>query len=302
MTILRSLLFVPGNRPNMLEKALGLEPDAFIPDLEDSVPWEEKPQAREVTASYLERLAATGRPVVPRVNALETGLLEEDLEAVVGPHVFGVSVGKVRSPQDVLAVARLLQRLELRRGLPVGSVRLIPWVETAQAIVRAYEVAAASPRVVAVAFGVEDFTLDMGIEKTETEEELAYARAAVCVAARAAGVLALDAPYFAFRDPEGLRRSARKARALGFRGKFAIHPAQISIINEAFSPSQEELRRARQVVEAFQEARRRGHGSTSLEGQVVDVPVYLRALQTLRAAGEAVPDSPELHEPQEEVS
>jgi citrate lyase subunit beta/citryl-CoA lyase len=284
MTALRSLLFVPGNRPNMLEKALGLAPDAFAPDMEDSVPLEEKANARDVTASFLSRLAASGPLVIPRVNSLDTGLIEDDLAAVVGPHIFGVSVGKVRSAEDIHQVSSIIRRQEKKAGLEAGAVKLIPWLETAAAVVNAYAICRASPRIVAVAFGAEDFTNDMGIQRTEDDSEVAYPRSAVCVAARAADVLALDTPYFSFRDPEGLRRNALSAKKYGFKGKFAIHPAQIEIINEAFSPSPDELEHARRVVAAFEEAERAGRGSTSLDGKVIDVPVVKRARQLLELA------------------
>ena len=284
MGVLRSLLFVPGNQARMLERASGLKPDAFIPDMEDSVPIDEKANAREVTASYLARLAASGSPVIPRVNALDTGLLDDDLKAVVGEHIFGVSVGKIDTPDDIAVISAKLDALERGAGIAVGIVRLVPWIETAMAIVNLYEICRASPRIVGVAFGAEDFTNDMGIERTESEAETFFARNAISVAARAADVLALDTPYFSFRDPDGLRENARTARQYGFKGKFAIHPAQIDIINETFSPSAAEIEHARRVVEAFEEAARRGRGSTSLDGKVVDVPVVKRAQATLELA------------------
>ena len=284
MSVLRSLLFVPGNQARMLERASGLKPDAFIPDMEDSVPIDEKANAREVTASYLARLAASGSPVIPRVNALDTGLLDDDLKAVVGEHIFGVSVGKIDTPNDIAVISAKLDALERGAGIAVGSVRLVPWIETAMAIVNLYEICRASPRIVGVAFGAEDFTNDMGIERTESEAETFFARNAISVAARAADVLALDTPYFSFRDPDGLRENARTARQYGFKGKFAIHPAQIDIINETFSPSAAEIEHARRVVEAFEEAARKGRGSTSLDGKVVDVPVVKRAQATLELA------------------
>lgn len=284
MQVLRSLLFVPGNRANMLQKATGSKPDAFIPDLEDSVPTDEKTEARNVTASHLDKLAQTGRRVIPRVNSLETGLLEEDLAAVVGPHVYGVSVGKISTPADVAAVEGVLENLEARAGLQAGHVKLVPWIETALAIVKAYEICAASPRIVGVAFGAEDLTHDMEIERREDDAEVGYARNVMCVAARAAGVLALDTPYFGFRDPEGLKRNAQASRGIGFKGKFAIHPAQVDLINSAFSPSDAEVAHARRVVAAFEEAERQGRGSTSLDGQVVDVPVVKRARALLEVA------------------
>lgn len=284
MVVLRSLLFVPGNRANMLEKALGFAPDAYVPDMEDSVPAEEKANARGVTASFLARLAATGRLVVPRVNSIDSGLMEEDLEAVVGPHIYGVSVGKVRSADDIKYISAVIERLERRAGVQPGSTRLVPWLEVAKAIVNAYDICIASPRIVGVAFGAEDFTNDMGIPRSEDDSEVAYPRSVVCVAARAADVLALDTPYFSFRDPEGLRKNALASRKQGFKGKFAIHPAQVDIINEAFSPSAEEIEYARRVVAAFEEAERQGRGSTSLDGKVIDVPVVKRARQVLEVA------------------
>ena len=284
MTILRSLLFVPGNTPRMLDRALVLRPDAFVPDLEDSVPSDEKANARSVTASYLERLAATGRPVIPRVNSMDTGLLEEDLAAMVGPHIFGVSVGKIDSPADVDEVARLLQRLELKAGLAIGAVKIVPWIESARAIVNVYDICASNDRIVAVSLGGEDYTNDMEIERRDDDRELAYPRSAIAIAARAAGVLALETPFFAFRDPEGLRENSHASRVHGLRGRFAIHPAQIDIINQVYSPSEAQVEHARRVISAFEEAEQQGRGSTSLDGKVVDVPVVKRAQALLELA------------------
>lgn len=286
MTILRSLLFVPGNAPRMLERALGLAPDAFIPDMEDSVPWDEKANAREVVASHLARLAETGKPVIPRVNSLDSGLLAEDLAAVVCPHVYGVSVGKVDDVDILNAACALIADAESRAGLESGSVRLVPWIESASAIVNAYEICRASDRIVAVALGAEDFTNDMEIERRDDDAELAYPRSVIAVAARAAGVLALDTPYFAFRDADGLRENSRLSCGVGFRGRFAIHPAQIETINEVYSPSADQIDRARREIEAFEEAASVGRGSTSLDGKVVDVPVVKRAQALLDLARE----------------
>ena len=284
MSALRSLLFVPGNQPRMLDRASNLTPDAFIPDMEDPVPDAEKANARTITAAHLDSLAANGVAVIPRLNSLDTGILDHDLAAVVGPRIYGVSVGKINSPADIALISAKLDALERKAGLEIGNTKLLPWIETAQAIVNVYDICAASPRVIAAAFGAEDFTNDMGIERAEDESETAYARSAIAIAARAANVLALDTPYFSFRDPDGLRRNAQAARQIGFKGKFAIHPAQIDIINETFSPSPAELAQARRVVEAFQEAERIGRGSTSLDGKVVDVPVVKRAQALLDLA------------------
>lgn len=268
----------------MLEKGLRSAADALVPDLEDSVPSQEKASARRSVAEFLPALFATGRLVIPRVNALDTGLLEEDLAAVVGTHVSGVSIGKIQGPQDIATASNILGMIEKKAGVTVGEIKLVPWIESAKAIVHAYEICKASPRVIAVGFGAEDFTHDMGIERQADDSEIEYARNVVCLAARAADVLALDTPYFRFRDAEGLRRDALAARRRGFKGKFAIHPAQIDIINEVFSPSAAEIEHARRVVAAFAQAERQGRGSTSLDGEVVDVPVVKRARALLEIA------------------
>ncbi len=282
--ILRSLLFVPGNTPRMLDRAASLEPDAFVPDMEDSVPWDEKANARAITSERLPKLRAGGVPVIPRINSLDTGLLADDLAAVIGRGVFGVSVGKMNNPRDVALVVDALESAERASGVPLGSTRLLPWIESAEAVVKAYDICRSSDRIVAVALGAEDFTNDMEIERRDDDAELAYARSAIAVAARAAGKLALDTPFFAFRDPDALRANSLASRGVGFRGRFAIHPAQIDIINEVYSPSAQELERARREIEAFEAAAAVGRGSTSLDGKVVDVPVVKRAQALLDRA------------------
>jgi citrate lyase subunit beta/citryl-CoA lyase len=284
VTILRSLLFVPGNKANMLEKAVGLAPDAFVPDMEDSVPAGEKANARATIASFLPRLAALGNPVIPRVNARDTEWFEADVAAVVGPAIYGISVGKVRTAADISAISQVLDAHERRTGLPRGQLKLVPWIETAEAIVNCNAICRASDRIVAVAFGGEDFTNDMGIERLADESQVAYARQLLCITARAAHVLALDTPYFKLRDPDGLRLNSLHAKSIGFKGKFAIHPEQLDTLNECFSPSPAEVAHAERIVAAFEEAERRGRGSTSLEGWVIDVPVVKRARALLDLA------------------
>ncbi len=284
MKALRSLLFVPGNRPDMLGKAHSFPADVLVPDMEDSVPISEKAKARKIIASALPDLAKAGQTLFPRPNALDTGLLENDLATIVGPHIEGVTVGKVSSAWEVGQIVSIIRRLEQRAGLPAGHVKLIPWIETARAIVNSYEICAASPRVVAVAFGAEDLTNDMEIERTDAGTELVYPRSVIAVAARAARVIALDTPYVNFRDPDGHRRDINEARRLGFRGKFAIHPSQVEDINAMFAPSEEEIDYAGRVVAAFEEAEAAGRGSTSLDGKMIDVPVVRRARALLTQA------------------
>ena len=278
---LRSLLFVPGNRESMLRKAAGTRPDVFVPDLEDSVPSHEKGNAREIVRRTLGLLVETGQPVFPRLNGIDTAWLEEDVLALVGPEIQGVSVGKIRTPDDIRRIDALLARAERGRGLEVGRIKLIPWIETAAAVLDALRIATASDRIVALAFGAEDLTLDMGIRRSSDDSEVSVARSLTCLAAAAAEVAALDTPFFAFRDLAALERNSEESRRIGFRGKFAIHPGQLATIQRIFSPSPEELEEARRVIAAFEEAAKGGRGATSLDGRVVDIPVVARARAVL---------------------
>jgi citrate lyase subunit beta/citryl-CoA lyase len=282
---MRSLLFIPGNKDNMLAKAVGLQPDVLVPDMEDSVPDGEKAAARETIARWLPQLAAHGARLLPRINALGTEWFRDDLAAVVAPGVFGITIGKVDSAEDIRAIDDQLELAERAAGLPAGKLRLVPWIESALGIVNAFAICAASPRIAGAAFGGEDFANDLGVERLDDESNMVYARSAVCTAARAAGVPALDTPWFLFRDDGGLRASSLTARRLGFKGRFAIHPAQIGTINDCFSPSTAEIAEAERIVAAFAAAEARGSGSTSLDGRVIDVPVVKRARALLAQAG-----------------
>ena len=284
MQPIRSLVFVPGNRANMLERARSFDADIIMVDLEDSVPPGEKVAARVMAREWVPALRAEGKRVMVRVNSLDTGLTRAELETVVCPELHGVSLGKVESVRDIRTLDGLLSPLEAAAGLEIGSLCVIPWVETARAVWDARAIAEASPRVAAIAFGAEDFTNDMGIERTDTGEEVAVPRAWVPVAARAGDVGALDSPFVRFRDPDALREDARRARTMGYTGKFAIHPAQLEIINETFSPSPEEIEYARRVVEAWDAAEATGRGSLALDGRMVDVPVVKRAQNLLALA------------------
>ena len=286
MEVLRSLLFVPGNRPNMLRKSINFSPDAYVPDLEDSVPDGEKDNARNLVVSYIPKLANVGPLLIPRVNPRDTGLMKLDLAAVICPSTFAISVGKVRNADDVIEISKLVGIQEERAGLKHGHIKLLIWIEIAVAVVNAYEICSASQRTIAVAFGAEDFTNDMGVERTDDDSEVSYPRSVVAVAARAAGIQALDTPYVKFKDGNGLKDDASNARKIGYKGKFAIHPSQIDIINSAFSPSVEEIREARRVIDSFVDAERLGKGSTSLEGKMIDIPIVKRAKATIARANQ----------------
>ncbi len=287
MELIRSLVFVPGNRANMLERAKSFDADIIMVDLEDSVPPGEKVNARAMAREWVPVLRAEGKRVMVRVNSLDTGLTRAELEAVVSPDLHGISLGKVESVRNIRTVDSLLSPLEAAAGMEVGTLRIIPWIETAKAMWDARAIAESSLRVVAIAFGAEDFTNDMGIERTDMGEEVSVPRAMVPIAARAGDVGSLDSPFVRFRDPDALRDDAHRARRMGYTGKFAIHPAQLEIINETFSPSDEEIEYARRVMEAWDAAESGGRGSLALDGRMVDVPVVKRA-QNLLALAESI--------------
>ena len=187
MEIMRSLLFVPGNRRDMQEKAVSFTADILVPDMEDSVPVGEKSAARNVISDMLPVLAQAGHRLVVRVNALDTGWLEEDLAAAVSPHTYGVNVGKVENAWDVQEVDKIIAGVEAKAGLDRGHIRLVLFLESALAMVNAYSICAASPRVVAVAFGAEDYTVDMEVKRTPEGDEVYMPRAMVAIAAKAGG-------------------------------------------------------------------------------------------------------------------
>lgn len=281
---IRSILFVPAVRPRFIEKAPTVGADAVCVDLEDSVAPGDKVAAREGLREILPAMPRTGYKLLVRVNGLDTGLLEEDLAATIGPHLDGISLPKANSPAVVQQVDAYLTFLEKTRALPLGQVRILPWIESAQAVSGAHEILRASERITAAQFGAEDFTADMGIQRTRGSEEFAWARAATAVACRAAGVWALDTPQPDFKDMDHLREDAAFARSIGYGGKYCIHPDQVAVVNEVFGPTAEELEWAHKVVEVYREGEAKGLGAVSIDGEMIDRPVLVRAERLLEWA------------------
>jgi len=271
----------------MIYKASTLGADAIILDLEDAVPLAEKETARIFVKDSIEQVAAGGVQVFVRTNAFTTGLAEEDLNWAVQADLDGIVLPKAESKDDVLETEKLIAVLEKERELEPGGLVIVPTLETARGVMNAYEIAAASHRVVAVAFGAVDFTREMGINLSKEGTELFYARSHIAVTARAAEVQAIDTPWIDVADREGLVRDSERGRQLGFRGKLLIHPSQIEPVNKIFSPSEDEVEYARKVVEAFSEAEAKGVGAISLDGKMIDVANFRQA-QDLIALAEAI--------------
>jgi citrate lyase subunit beta/citryl-CoA lyase len=284
MMLLRSLLFTPGNNLRMIAKGGALRADAVILDLEDAVPPDDKETARLFVRDSVPDAGRRGSKVFVRINAPSTGLSGEDLKWCVQPGLAGIMLPKSEGAEDVASLAAELEKLEAERGLEKGSLGILPLVESARGLVNAAAVAAASPRVRAVAFGGVDFTRDMGVALTAEGTELLVPRATLAIAARAAGVAALDTPCIDVGDPARLAAEARTARGLGFRGKLLIHPSQVGPVNEAFSPTAAEAAAARRIVEAFEKARAAGSGAIALDGKMIDQANYLQAKDLLSLA------------------
>lgn len=287
MRLLRTMLFTPGNNMRMIQKAGTLGVDAIILDLEDAVPTVDKETARIFVRDSIEDLSVKGSDLLVRVNALTTGLTEQDLEWVVQKGLVGVVLPKVESRDDLLEIARLMDQQEKKKGIEPASQVLIPILETAKGVLNAHEITIASRRVIAVAFGAIDFARDMGISLSREGTELLYARSRIAISARAAGVQAIDTPWIDIADKEGLVQEAKMARQLGFRGKLLIHPSQIEPVNQVFSPSESQVEYAKKVVEAFQRAEARGLGAISLEGKMIDIANFRQA-EELIALAEAI--------------
>jgi citrate lyase subunit beta/citryl-CoA lyase len=286
-SLLRTILFVPGNKPRMLDKARALPADAVILNLEDGVPLAEKASAR---AAIREALVAGsyGPQAILRVNAWGSGLVEDDLRGAFARTVDAVCLSKVECAADVEQLAQTLAQLEADEGLPPGSLPIDVMVETALGVLNAYDIAR-SPRVRALFLGGEDLALDLGAIRTRGGKELAHARAHLVLAARAAGALAIDTIYTDLADLDGLYAEARAARELGYSGKLIVHPAQIEPVQRAFAPSEGEVVRARRILEAFEAAEARGDGVIALDGQMIDAPVVARAREIVALGGATEP-------------
>jgi citrate lyase beta subunit len=289
----RSLHFVPGGNERMIEKALGLPADGLILDLEDAVTPDRKAATRPVVRRWLETLDFGGRERWVRMNPIFTEYGEADLEETIAGRPDGYIVPKPRRADDVRRIVAVLERLEQRHGLPFGSTRIIPIAtETPEGLLDIREIAAASPRIAAISWGIEDLSAAMGLPRTRDADGRyldipRYARVMCAVAAAAAGVEAIDTVYTDIPDIEGLRRECREGVAMGFAGKISIHPGQIEPINQEFTPSRADAEDAVALIAAFEQHRQRGAGAFAWKGQMMDMPHLTRAQKIAERARRA---------------
>jgi citrate lyase subunit beta/citryl-CoA lyase len=283
---LRSFLFAPGNHARRVEKLFALGADVAILDLEDAVAIAEKIATRAVVVAALQRPRQSLAYV--RVNAVDTEWCFDDIRAVVGPWLDGIVLPKAESAAALVKVDAWIADAERATALPLGQLDLLPIVETARGIENAVEIAAATPRVRRLAFGGGDYTHDLDLIWTPEEHELAYARAKLTHASRVAGIEPpIDTVVLQVKDLERFRRSARNGRGMGFHGKLCIHPDQVAVCNEAFTPSIAEVEQARAVVAAFVAAEAQGLASIQLNGQFIDYPIVDKARRIVALAERA---------------
>ncbi|HLQ34915.1 MAG TPA: CoA ester lyase [Chloroflexota bacterium] len=283
MDFMRSLMFVPGHRQRMIDKALASAADVLFLDVEDGVPPAEKDLARETIASSLRTVAEQppqGRHPLRfvRINAIGHERMHADLSTVLGPGLEGLCLPKVEYADQIREVDGLLAQPD-----PKGEIRYIASIESALGLINAAQIAAASPRMAGLMFGAEDFSKDLGLPTLRVAEasELLYARSAIIMAATAAHIQSIDGVWPDIQDPDGLLKDSLQARRLGFTGKSLIHPGQIEIVNNVFRPDEGEVEYAQRVIAAFEEGQARGDGAIALGGQLIDLPIVDRARRTL---------------------
>ncbi len=284
MRAMRSMLYIPGNAPGMIQNATVFGADMVMIDLEDAVALSEKDAARDMTAGFLRSYDFGDLPVIVRINGADTPFFEADLEAIVPLSPFAIRLPKCQDAHDVAKADARMGEIEKRAGLPVGSVPIHAMLESALGIENAYAVATACSRVKALTLGGQDLTADLGIQKTRDGWEFFYARSRVVMAAKAAGIDAFDTVWTDFNDPEGLFLEAKQIVELGFTGKAAIHPSQVEIIHRAFRPDAREVLKAERIVTAATEAERQGRGVVAVDGKMVDGPIIVRARHLLALA------------------
>ena len=292
--LLRSWMFVPGDRQKMIDKAVALPVDAILLDIEDGVAPAAKETARKQIAESLDRIAVEKKENPSyrtparyvRINAVGHERMNADVEYVIRPALEGLAVPKVETPDQVNVVEKILDEREPKMGMVRGSVRLLLALESPRGLFNAYAIATSSPRVIGLMFGAEDFSRELSLPLRREGEavDLIYARSAMVTAAAAAHVQAVDGVWPNFQDMEGLKKFALQSRRLGFSGMSLIHPAQINEVNAAFRPTAEEVDYCRRVVQAFDDARARGEGAIAFGGQLLDMPIVDRARQTIALA------------------
>ncbi|MCL2006674.1 MAG: aldolase/citrate lyase family protein [Treponema sp.] len=284
----RTMLYIPGNNPGMIRDADIYKSDCIIFDLEDSVSVNEKDSARFLVFEALTSLTYPGKELVVRINDPKTETGREDLNAIVRTGKAVIRLPKTETAEDLIYCENIIEEIEKEAALPLGSTKLMTAVESAAGVLNAKEIALASKRLLAISIGAEDYVTDLKTNRSPEGTELFFGRSMILLAARNAGIDAIDTVFSDVNDEDGLRRETMLIKQLGFDGKSIINPRQIKIVHEVFTPTEKEIEHALAVLKAIKEAEQKGSGVISLNGKMIDRPVVLRAehvLDRARAAG-----------------
>ena len=282
--LMRTSMYAGGTSPVKMIQAGFYNEDCLVYDLEDSVSAGEKDAARFLVYNAVKYQRPADKYILIRVNGIYSQEIDEDLEAAVRAQPDAIRIPKVEYAREVQRIEEKITAIERKAGLSEGSIKLWCNIESYLGVLNAMEIAASSPRVVAMALGAEDFTASMSAQRTKPGWEIFYARNAILMACRAAGISAQDAVFSDINDTEGLARDLEMTRALGFDGKTCVHPRQIDVVNACFTPSAREIQNAQRVLEALEEAARNHTGVCVLDGGMVDKPMELRARTTIAKA------------------
>lgn len=280
----RTMMFVPGNNPAMVKDAGIYGADSIMFDLEDAVSLAEKDAARYLVYEALRTVDYGEAELVVRVNGLDTPFFENDIKMMVKANVDVIRLPKTESAEMINQLVVAVEQAEKEFGREIGSTNVMAAIESAMGVVNAYEIASASDRMIGIALSAEDYTTDMKTHRYPDGQELLYARNVILHAARAAGIAAFDTVFTNMDDEDGFYRETELIHQLGFDGKSLVNPRQIEMVNKVYQPSEKEILNAQNVIEAIEEARQKGSGVISMNGQMVDRPVVLRAQRVMRLA------------------
>jgi citrate lyase subunit beta/citryl-CoA lyase len=283
----RTMMFLPASNPGMVKEAYIYGADSIMFDLEDAVAVTEKDSARFLVYNALRTIDYGNTELVVRVNGLDTPFGRDDIEAVVRAGVHVVRLPKTERKEDIHAVEAVIEEVERKCGREVGSTKMMAAIESPIGIINAYEIATASKRLIAVALGAEDYVTNMKTKRYADGMELLGARSQIIIAARAAGIYAIDTVYTEVDNEEGFKREVELIKQLGFDGKSVVNPRQIKPVHEIYTPTPEEIKKSIAVVNADKEAKQKGLGVISLNGKMIDKPIVERAERVLQLAAAA---------------
>lgn len=281
--IRRTMMFMPGNKPKMLNNGASYGANCLILDLEDAIAVTQKDAARNLVAFALRELDFPCEIAI-RPNHLSTPYGLDDLKVVLPAKPDIIRLPKVESAEDIKFVSNMIDEVEAKEGFTPGTIKMMAAIETVKGMRQAYQIATASPRMVALAIGGEDYITDLQTHRTEHGIELFFARSQLLAAAREAGIQAIDTVYSNVKNMDGFREEVTRIKEMGFDGKSVVHPSQISVVNEIFTPSDDEIRHALKVVKASADAAARGIGVITVNGKMIDGPLITRAERIIAQA------------------